>query len=39
LLIGSPCTNTGSNPASQMTDQRGSPFIRVADLKSDIGAF
>jgi parallel beta-helix repeat protein len=39
LLAGSPCINTGSNPAGKTSDQRGSPILRVSGGQADIGAF
>jgi len=39
LLAGSPCINTGSNPAGLATDQRGTGFVRVSGSAADIGAF
>jgi hypothetical protein len=38
LLPGSPCVNTGSNPANLTTDQRGSGFPRVLGGAPDMGA-
>lgn len=39
LLTGSPCINTGSNPALLTTDQRGVGFARNAKGGVDMGAF
>lgn len=39
LLSGSAAINTGSNPSSSSTDQRGSGFSRIVGDRADIGAF
>ena len=39
LAAGSPAIDAGNNLAELATDQRGSPFTRVAGSKADIGAF
>jgi Right handed beta helix region/Dockerin type I domain len=39
LQAGSPCVNTGSNPAGLTTDQRGPGFARTSGAGADIGAF
>lgn len=38
LLPGSPCFNSGSNPANLTTDQRGPGFPRVLSGVTDMGA-
>src|SRR5262249_56717111 len=39
LLPGSPAIDTGSNPASLTTDQRGGIFVRSFGAAPDMGAF
>jgi hypothetical protein len=39
LAAGSPAIDAGNNLAGLVTDQRGSPFVRVAGAAPDIGAF
>ncbi len=41
LLADSPALNAGSNAliASQTSDQRGAPFVRIADNTVDMGAY
>ncbi len=39
LLAGSPAIDHGSNRQNLLTDQRGSPSIRMAGTATDIGAF
>jgi hypothetical protein len=39
LLADSPAIDTGDNPASLETDQRGGSYVRVAGAAADIGAF
>jgi hypothetical protein len=39
LRAGSPAIDAGNNNAALASDQRGSPFLRIAGPKPDIGAF
>ena len=39
LFAGSPAINTGSNPLSLTTDQRGAGFPRVVGAAADMGAY
>jgi len=39
LAMGSPAIDAGNNLAALPNDQRGSPFVRIAGAKPDIGAF
>jgi len=39
LLAGSPAIDTGSNPLSLTTDQRGAGFPRVVGAAADMGAY
>ena len=39
LVTGSPAIDTGINPASLATDQRGDGYVRVSGAAADIGAF
>jgi len=39
LRAGSPAIDAGNNNAALANDQRGSPFLRIAGPKADIGAF